>query len=67
MTAHIIPHDADLVSLVLLSKQWEIEDCCAARKARRLAFASARSRRSAATRRSESRAHLNAFTTGEQR
>ena len=36
MTAHQIPPDADLVSLVLLNKQWEIEDALVLRKARRL-------------------------------
>ncbi len=35
MTAHIIPPDADLVSLVTLSKQWELDDALAVRRANR--------------------------------
>jgi hypothetical protein len=56
MTAHPIPADADLVTLVLLNKQWDIEDKCAARKARRLTKYSARSLKAAATLRSRQRA-----------
>lgn len=35
MIAHQIPADADLVSLVLLNKEWEIEDALQRRRANR--------------------------------
>jgi hypothetical protein len=63
MNAHPIPPSADLVSLIELSKRWDIEDCCARRKAKRLAKSRA-SLRGWDTQR-ENFKRIDAFSKGE--